>query len=1089
MEWTDLLSRSPLITVLITLFLSGLIDAIAGVLKDKAPFWLSRRLLHPWQRYFYELLYLRNIIFIGKKDGWNKTGRWAALQSLHLKSMVNDQDVKISNAIEESLKKNLQIIIMGESGSGKTVAIQAFVYRLADQAYRRNIRFWSIIFGMVSICLMLPSPTPWIGFGILLLIPLYEQWFRRWSLPILLEGSAYGVDGKLQSFKEFLQQELSVSADGRILADDIDHFINRRRLAVFFDGINEISFSLYEHAIELFAKEIDTPFGEYHQIPLIITSRLGTEGDERLHLASLNLNRFILMELDNNGVRIFLQTYGLKDIDAKYKKLEYAGFLKQGGLARNPFWLEKVAETDIYSGNAGETLRKFVVDSLERELRKPKKAFHRSIIKMADEQSALAYIASTMIIEGAYTYKKQYTEQLLTKYLSMTSPIVQATLVSILEEAEGAFLIDTVGNFQPKITFRHEWLRYYFAAWSLRNERNDSLLAKSQDRRWWRAFWLFGGITREYSNLIHLLINNNNSFSSIFLGLGLLLCGRPKSEVVSLYPEVFHTLNNKLRPIPNPLPPMAAWLLRGEITPAFNEQIIELCLEQLQEGNDIKVKSGAALALGVFQDERAIIPLIESFLDVFVTPASVEALVSFGNTAAPKLTDDAKNNKSELIRRGALLTLGKIQGIYAADLLINAFDDSSILVREAAVEALVPLGEGIIPKLEDALKSWSYYKRFRSVVALELIKGINATAALLVALKDRDISVRERTIEALKKMGEKNLTTAFEALVNPEDLIIYGFNLVLAECHYSDREKALEYYKKAEIIRNDDALLYYFRGVFLSNFKEYEQSLADLNKAIEMGKNHFCYLARGNVYFSIREYQKAILDYDETIRYAGHSTNYQARGKAYFFWGETYSQWDRFDDALMDFNKAIELDPSNPDAYYYRGRIYDLRQDYQSALQNYEYVIDLNPRELTAFSYSYRAIIFYKLHQYEQSITDGERAIELGYKKDSVFSWLGAAYKDSNQLDKALVFYKKVLEINPDDPIAHINSASILESQGKIQDALHKFEKYLLLNPNNPQWEQYANEHIQSLKKKLEGKESKQQSKGNNRKNKKTKKH
>ncbi len=95
---------------------------------------------------------------------------------------------------------------------------------------------------------------------------------------------------------------------------------------------------------------------------------------------------------------------------------------------------------------------------------------------------------------------------------------------------------------------------------------------------------------------------------------------------------------------------------------------------------------------------------------------------------------------------------------------------------------------------------------------------------------------------------------------------------------------------------------------------------------------------RGVIYNRRGEYNEALADFndaidlDETIAEA-----YLNRGNTWFFAG-------RLDDAMADYEKALALDVSEPWAAWYNiGLIHDARNERDEAQEAYRKALDLNP--------------------------------------------------------------------------------------------------------------------------------------------------
>ncbi len=81
-------------------------------------------------------------------------------------------------------------------------------------------------------------------------------------------------------------------------------------------------------------------------------------------------------------------------------------------------------------------------------------------------------------------------------------------------------------------------------------------------------------------------------------------------------------------------------------------------------------------------------------------------------------------------------------------------------------------------------------------------------------------------------------------------------------------------------------------------------------------------------------------------------------------------------EALADFDKAVQTDPTFDQAYYYRGNMKFSLTDYQGALADYTKAIELNPGFMDA--YCNRAQVYQSIDQLDKACPDWKKAKELG---------------------------------------------------------------------------------------------------------------
>ncbi len=142
--------------------------------------------------------------------------------------------------------------------------------------------------------------------------------------------------------------------------------------------------------------------------------------------------------------------------------------------------------------------------------------------------------------------------------------------------------------------------------------------------------------------------------------------------------------------------------------------------------------------------------------------------------------------------------------------------------------------------------------------------------------------------------------------------------------------------------------------------------------------------------------------------------------------------------AIMDLEgsekvylKALEIMPNDTLILNNLGDIYNQLQDYPRAEEMYLKLIEINPKWLNA----YRELkSIYKFHLKEEYpslegilLRGLQESQEFGGEgKLDFYSMLAVFYKDTNQKEKAIEYYEKVLELDPSNQGARIDLEALL---------------------------------------------------------------
>lgn len=125
----------------------------------------------------------------------------------------------------------------------------------------------------------------------------------------------------------------------------------------------------------------------------------------------------------------------------------------------------------------------------------------------------------------------------------------------------------------------------------------------------------------------------------------------------------------------------------------------------------------------------------------------------------------------------------------------------------------------------------------------------------------------------------------------------------------------------------------------------------------------------------------------------------------------------KFENAIENINKSIELKKDWDISYFYRGVANQALENYDEAMLDYTKAIQLN-EEMTDAYYNRARITLSRKDignpDVNKAVADLEKALELDDKfVDALFA-MAAAYKKLGDYHKALEYLEKLLEIEPD---------------------------------------------------------------------------
>ena len=344
---------------------------------------------------------------------------------------------------------------------------------------------------------------------------------------------------------------------------------------------------------------------------------------------------------------------------------------------------------------------------------------------------------------------------------------------------------------------------------------------------------------------------------------------------------------------------------------------------------------------------------------------------------------------------------------------------------------------------------------------------------------------------------------------------------------FQDQEKfdlALEEYNKAIDISPKEPKPYSNKAEIYTILEKYELAILEFTNIIALDKeNPESYAARAECYIAMKENTAALKDLDKAIDLDPKKPNYYNNRADYYreyknepelalkdyataldISTDTYETiralkrralifqiQEKYDLALEEYNKAIDMSPDEPYIYSIRALIFQIQEKYELALKDYTQAIELEPTNPNGYAdrasfykevlkrpydalvdYSlaisldstdinlwwYRGKLFSEeLNNQELAIKDFNQILKIKPNDINALNWTAIFYDRNNDVSNAIIGYMKIISLGDsikkleykieDYGWANINLAEIYQCENKVEEAMNLYNEGVTYMP------------------------------------------
>lgn len=274
----------------------------------------------------------------------------------------------------------------------------------------------------------------------------------------------------------------------------------------------------------------------------------------------------------------------------------------------------------------------------------------------------------------------------------------------------------------------------------------------------------------------------------------------------------------------------------------------------------------------------------------------------------------------------------------------------------------------------------------------------------------------------------------------PEDDALFQRMLGDVYASAGNYTQADVYYARAVELDPACEQCYYRWWSALYDQERYQEAVAKIEEAIALNPENYNYLNRlGKTYYR--------LDDEENAKDAFRRGVPIAPATVYNAWGNTLYELARYDEAVIKYLQAVDLEPDISTYYANLGGAYQKMGEDELAAEAFAQAMALDPNQDSA--YNKQGDLFYNEEQYAEAAEQYRQAIAINPGKALYHANLGNAYKKMGEYEPAAAEYQTAVELDPAYDYAWNQWGNLLYEQGDYAGAAAKYEQAVAIDPSD----------------------------------------
>ena len=163
--------------------------------------------------------------------------------------------------------------------------------------------------------------------------------------------------------------------------------------------------------------------------------------------------------------------------------------------------------------------------------------------------------------------------------------------------------------------------------------------------------------------------------------------------------------------------------------------------------------------------------------------------------------------------------------------------------------------------------------------------------------------------------------------------------------------------------------------------------------------------------------------------------------------GNVMLKMGRVDEAIAHCQRALQINPDFAGAHNNLGNALLQKGRVDEAFAQYQLALQINPESVEAHINLGSALL--KKGDVDEAIAQYQQALEINPESAEAHNNLGTVLLQKGRVDEAIAHYQKALQITPDNSEAHDNLGNVLLQKGRVNEAIAQYQQALQIKPDN----------------------------------------